>query len=98
DVQGTIRRSLCVHRTLQLVVKKWVRFPTSPALPLLIKRGFRGPAYCSRATRDLCAILLPDAGHLQEKDAEFANRHGFSKHKPALPLYTWKMPAPLSSI
>jgi len=57
-------------------------------LPLLIKRGFRGPVYCSRATRDLCAILLPDAGHLQEKDAEFANRHGFSKHKPALPLYT----------
>ena len=54
-------------------------------LPLLIKRGFRGPVYCSRATRDLCAILLPDAGHLQEKDAEFANRHGFSKHKPALP-------------
>jgi len=57
-------------------------------LPLLIKRGFRGPVYCSRATRDLCSILLPDAGHLQEKDAEFANRHGFSKHKPALPLYT----------
>jgi metallo-beta-lactamase family protein len=57
-------------------------------LPLLIKRGFRGPVYCSRATGDVCAILLPDAGHLQEKDAEFANRHGFSKHKPALPLYT----------
>lgn len=57
-------------------------------LPLLIKRDFRGPVYCSRATADLCAILLPDAGHLQEKDAEFANRHGFSKHKPALPLYT----------
>ncbi len=57
-------------------------------LPLLIKRGFRGPVFCSHATADLCAILLPDAGHLQEKDAEFANRHGFSKHKPALPLYT----------
>ena len=57
-------------------------------LPLLIKRGFKGPVICSRATADLCAILLPDAGHLQEKDAEFANRHGFSKHKPALPLFT----------
>jgi metallo-beta-lactamase family protein len=57
-------------------------------LPLLIKRGFRGPIYCSRATLDFCTILLPDAGHLQEKDAEFANRHSFSKHKPALPLYT----------
>src|SRR5207237_333970 len=40
------------------------------------------------ATRDLCALLLPDSGHLQEKDADFANRHGFSKHNPALPLYT----------
>jgi metallo-beta-lactamase family protein len=57
-------------------------------LPLLIKRGFKGPVLCSRATADLCAILLPDAGHLQEKDAEFANRHDFSKHKPALPLFT----------
>jgi metallo-beta-lactamase family protein len=57
-------------------------------LPVLIKRGFKGPVLCSQATADLCAILLPDAGHLQEKDAEFANRHGFSKHKPALPLFT----------
>jgi metallo-beta-lactamase family protein len=57
-------------------------------LPLLVKRGFKGPVFCSQATADLCAILLPDAGHLQEKDAEFANRHGFSKHRPALPLFT----------
>jgi metallo-beta-lactamase family protein len=54
----------------------------------LVKRGFGGPVYCSSATADLCAILLPDAAYLQEKDAEYANRHGFSKHKPALPLYT----------
>ena len=53
-----------------------------------MKHGFRGPVYCTPGTRDLCAILLPDSGHLQEKDAEFANRHGFSKHHPALPLYT----------
>jgi metallo-beta-lactamase family protein len=57
-------------------------------LPLLVKNGFRGSIYCSSSTADLCEILLPDSGHLQEKDAEFANRHGFSKHKPALPLYT----------
>jgi metallo-beta-lactamase family protein len=57
-------------------------------LPLLVKNGFRGPVLCSSATKDLCEILLPDSGHLQEKDADFANRHGFSKHKPALPLYT----------
>lgn len=59
-------------------------------LPLLIKHGFRGPVIATPATRDLCSILLPDSGHLQERDAEFANRHGFSKHRPALPLYTQK--------
>jgi metallo-beta-lactamase family protein len=57
-------------------------------LPLLVKQGFAGPAYASKATRDLCSILLPDSGHIQEEDAAFANRHGFSKHTPALPLYT----------
>jgi metallo-beta-lactamase family protein len=57
-------------------------------LPLLVRQGFHGKIHCSDATKELCGILLPDAGHLQEKDAEFANRHGFSKHKPALPLFT----------
>jgi len=57
-------------------------------LPLLVKQGFKGPIHATDATRDLCEILLPDSGHLQEQDAEFANRHRFSKHHPALPLYT----------
>ena len=57
-------------------------------LPLLVRNGFRGPILCTDATRALCGLLLTDSGHLQERDAEFANRHGFSKHKPALPLYT----------
>lgn len=57
-------------------------------LPLLIKQGFAGPVFCTKSTLDLCRILLPDAGHLQEKDAAAANRHGFSRHKPALPLFT----------
>lgn len=57
-------------------------------LPLLIKEGFNGKVYASTGTRDLCRILLPDSGHIQEEDAAFANRHGFSKHAPALPLYT----------
>ena len=57
-------------------------------LPLLARQGFRGTVYCSAATAELCGILLPDAGHLEEKSAQFANRHGFSKHKPALPLFT----------
>jgi metallo-beta-lactamase family protein len=57
-------------------------------LPLLVREGFAGPVYATPATRDLCGILLPDSGHIQEEDAAFANRHGFSKHTPALPLYT----------
>ena len=75
-------------RSIEAVILTHAHLDHSGYLPALIKRGFRGRVYCSRATADLCAILLPDAGHLQEKDAEFANRHGFSKHKPALPLYT----------
>lgn len=57
-------------------------------LPLLVRDGFSGPIYCTPATADLCGILLPDSGYLQEEEAEFANRHGYSKHRPALPLYT----------
>lgn len=57
-------------------------------LPLLVRRGFRGRIYCSDATMDLCRIMLPDSAHLQEEQAEHANRFGYSKHKPALPLYT----------
>lgn len=57
-------------------------------LPLLVKNGFSGKVYCTHATRDLCKILLMDSAHLQEEEAEFANRRGFSKHHPALPLYT----------
>lgn len=59
-------------------------------IPLLIKNGFKGKIYCTSPTKDLAAILLPDSGYLQEEEAKFANRHGFSKHKPALPLYTEK--------
>lgn len=57
-------------------------------LPLLVREGFAGPIYCTPATAALCGILLPDSGHLQEEEADFANRHGFSRHTPALPLYT----------
>ncbi len=59
-------------------------------IPLLVKRGFKGKIYCSGATFDLCAILLPDSGYLHEEDAKRANRYAYSKHKPALPLYTRK--------
>ena len=57
-------------------------------LPRLAVLGFRGRIHCTEATAALCRILLPDAGRLQEEEAEYANRRGFSRHKPALPLYT----------
>lgn len=57
-------------------------------IPLLVRNGFRGKIFCSKATADLCRILLLDSGYLQEEDAASANRHGYSRHKPALPLYT----------
>jgi len=57
-------------------------------LPRLARDGFRGPIYATRATADLLKIMLPDSAKLQEEEADYANRKGFSKHKPALPLYT----------
>ncbi|WP_028101033.1 MBL fold metallo-hydrolase RNA specificity domain-containing protein [Pseudoduganella violaceinigra] len=57
-------------------------------LPVLVSEGFRGKVFCTEATRDLCRILLPDSGRLLEEEALYANRHNFSKHKPALPLYS----------
>lgn len=75
-------------KLIDAVVLTHAHLDHSGYLPLLAKKGFTGPIICTDATRDLCAILLPESGHLQEKDAEFANRHGFSKHRPALALYT----------
>ncbi len=57
-------------------------------LPALVKQGFRGPIWCSAATRDLAEIMLLDSAHLQEEDAHRANRGGWSRHQPAKPLYT----------
>ncbi|MDP1542132.1 MAG: MBL fold metallo-hydrolase, partial [Polycyclovorans sp.] len=56
-------------------------------LPKLVRDGFRGNIFATGATRDVAALILKDSGYIQEKDAEYANRKGFSKHKPALPLY-----------
>src|SRR5260370_24959712 len=56
--------------------------------PRLVAQGFRGRVFCTAGTLDLCRIVLPDAGRIQEEDAANANRHGYSKHAPALPLYT----------
>lgn len=59
-------------------------------IPRLIKNGFRGKIYCTSATKDLCRILLPDAGYLMEEEAEYRNRTKRTKHSPAIPLYTLK--------
>lgn len=57
-------------------------------LPRLVKEGFSGPVYATNSTAELMRILLMDSAHLQERDAFYANKHGYSRHKPALPLYT----------
>lgn len=59
-------------------------------IPALVKNGFKGPIYCTQATFDLCKILLLDSAHIQEEEANFRNRHHYTKHEPALPLYTVK--------
>ncbi len=59
-------------------------------LPRLCKEGFSGPVHCTDATHDLCEILLKDSAKIQEEDAYWANKKGYSKHKPAQPLYTVK--------
>jgi metallo-beta-lactamase family protein len=58
-------------------------------IPRLVKEGFKGPIFATSATIDLCGIILPDSGHLQEEDAAFYNKIKKSKHDPALPLYTF---------
>lgn len=57
-------------------------------LPRLVRDGFHGTVYATKATADLLTLMLPDSARIQEEDAEYANRKGFSKHHPALPLYT----------
>lgn len=74
-------------KTISAVILTHAHLDHSGYLPALVRDGFDGPVYCSKATRDLCKILLMDSARLQEQDADYANRRGFSKHHPALPLY-----------
>jgi metallo-beta-lactamase family protein len=76
-------------REIDAVILTHAHLDHSGWIPRLVKEGFRGPIYATPATIDLCSILLPDSGHLQEEDAEFYNKHKKSKHSPALPLYTF---------
>jgi metallo-beta-lactamase family protein len=75
-------------RELDAVVLTHAHLDHSGALPLLVRQGFRGPVLATPATIELCKLLLPDSARIQEEDAAYLNRHGMSKHKPALPLYT----------
>ena len=75
-------------REISAVVLTHAHVDHSGYLPLLARRGFQGPIYCTPATKGLLTLLLPDSAHLQEEEARFANKHGTSKHIPARPLYT----------
>jgi metallo-beta-lactamase family protein len=75
-------------RQLNAIVLTHAHIDHSGYLPVVVKRGFSGPIYCTEATRALAEVMLLDAAHLQEEEAAYANRHRFSKHDPALALYT----------
>ncbi|MDE2401485.1 MAG: MBL fold metallo-hydrolase [Burkholderiales bacterium] len=74
--------------SLDAVLLTHAHIDHSGMLPLLFKQGFRGTVWASASTADLCEILLMDTAHLQEEEARYRNRHGATKHAPALPLYT----------
>lgn len=75
-------------KSLNLVLLTHAHLDHSGYLPVLYRHGYDGDILTTPASRDLCGVILPDSGHIQEEDARFANRKGYSKHKPALPLYT----------
>ena len=76
--------------TIDAVVLSHAHIDHSGYLPLLARQGFKGPVYCTSATADLLRVLFLDSAELQEEEADRANRYSYSKHKPALPLYTVK--------
>src|SRR5512137_3067621 len=74
--------------TLDAVVLTHAHIDHSGALPLLVRSGFKGEAWCTPSTADLARIMLPDSARLQEEEARYANEKGYSRHAPrALPLY-----------
>jgi metallo-beta-lactamase family protein len=74
--------------TIDWVVLTHAHLDHTGYLPRLVSSGFRGPIFANATTQELCALLLPDSAHLMEEDTDHAARHGYSAHKPPLPLYT----------
>ncbi|HET6347525.1 MAG TPA: MBL fold metallo-hydrolase [Candidatus Krumholzibacteria bacterium] len=75
-------------KSIDAVILTHAHIDHSGYLPVLMKQGYKGPVYCTEATAQLCGILLPDSGHLQEEEAGYLTRHKMARHDPALPLYT----------
>jgi metallo-beta-lactamase family protein len=75
-------------RAVQAIVLSHAHIDHSGYLPRVVREGFEGPIFCSPGTADLLKVMLPDAAHLQEEEAEFRNRKSKTKHHPALPLFT----------
>jgi metallo-beta-lactamase family protein len=75
-------------KSVDAVVITHAHIDHSGYLPRLVKDGFKGRIFCTPGTADLCRIMLPDSGRLAEDDAREANRYGYTKHAPALPLFT----------
>jgi metallo-beta-lactamase family protein len=75
-------------KTIDAVVLTHAHIDHTGGLPHLVREGFAGNVYCTSGTQDLCSLLLPDSARIQEEEARYANKKGFSKHTPALPLYT----------
>jgi metallo-beta-lactamase family protein len=74
-------------KTLSAIILTHAHIDHTGLIPKLFKEGFRGRIFCTKATKDLCEIMLLDSAHLQEEDAHYANKSGYSHHSPALPLY-----------
>lgn len=74
--------------TIEAVVLTHAHLDHTGYLPLLVRDGFKGKIYCTKPTKELCKILLKDSGFLQEEEAARANKYKYSKHSPAIPLYT----------